>query len=122
MSLNFGQIRTLTTELSAHEGLNKSTYNVVVTIGPSVLIESSSFLQVTRTCIKAWMSPNFGKTPPLTTGLATLGRLINKSIYNVFATSAPSFLIGSIMLTGNEYKHKSLVEFEIQPDPPTDYM
>ena len=31
------------------------------TLGPSFLIGSSSFLQVTRTCMKAWMSSNFGK-------------------------------------------------------------
>ena len=31
------------------------------TLAPSFLIGSSSFLQVTRTCIKAWMSSNFGK-------------------------------------------------------------
>ena len=31
------------------------------TLAPSLLIGSSSFLQVTRTCMKAWMSSNFGK-------------------------------------------------------------
>ena len=31
------------------------------TLEPSFLIGSSSFLQVSRTCIKAWMSSNFGK-------------------------------------------------------------
>ena len=31
------------------------------TLAPSFLIRSSSFLQVTRTYIKAWMSSNFGK-------------------------------------------------------------
>ena len=30
-------------------------------LAPSFLIESSSFLQVSRTCMKAWMSSNFGK-------------------------------------------------------------
>ena len=30
-------------------------------LAPSFLIRSSSFLQVTRTCMKAWMSSNFGK-------------------------------------------------------------
>ena len=30
-------------------------------LAPSFSILSSSFLQVTRTCIKAWMSSNFGK-------------------------------------------------------------
>ena len=31
------------------------------TLAPAFLIRSSSFLQVTRTCMKAWMSSNFGK-------------------------------------------------------------
>ena len=30
-------------------------------LAPSFLIGSSSFLQVSRTCMKAWMSLNFGK-------------------------------------------------------------
>ena len=36
------------------------------------LIGSFSFLQVTRTTIKAWMSSNFGGIPPLTSELAAL--------------------------------------------------
>ena len=31
------------------------------TLAPSFLIGSSSFLQVSRACMKAWMSSNFGK-------------------------------------------------------------
>ena len=31
------------------------------TLAPSFLIGSSSFLQVSKTCMKAWMSLNFGK-------------------------------------------------------------
>ena len=31
------------------------------TLAPSFLIVSSSFLQVSRTCMKAWMSSNFGQ-------------------------------------------------------------
>ena len=30
-------------------------------LAPSFLLGSSSFLQVSRTCMKAWMSSNFGK-------------------------------------------------------------
>ena len=53
-------------ELATLECLEKSPYtyngnNIVTTLAPSFLIESSSFLQVTRTCIKAWMSSNFGQ-------------------------------------------------------------
>ena len=50
------------------------------TPAPSFLIGSSLFLQVTRTCIKAWMSLNFGKIPPQTTELAALERLKNQCI------------------------------------------
>ena len=61
MSSKFGQIGPRTAELTALEHLGKSpkTYNgenVVNTLATSFLIESSSFLQKTRTCIKAWMS------------------------------------------------------------------
>ena len=48
--------------------------------GPSFLIGFSSFLQVMRTCIKAWMSLNFGKIPPQTTELAALERLKNQCL------------------------------------------
>ena len=47
------------------------------TLAPSFLIGSSSFLQVTRTTIKAWMSLNLGRIPPLTLELAALERLKN---------------------------------------------
>ena len=45
------------------------------TLAPSFLIGSSSFLQVTRTTIKAWMSLNLGRIPPLTSELVALERL-----------------------------------------------
>ena len=64
------------------------------TLAPSFLIGSSSFLQVTRTCIKSWSSSNFGKIPRQIMELAALGRL-KKSMYNVLNTLAPSFLIES---------------------------
>ena len=44
------------------------------------LIGSSSFLQVTRTTIKARMSSNFGGIPPLTLELAALERLKIRTI------------------------------------------
>ena len=47
----------------------------MTTIGPSFLNGSLPFLQVMRTCIKAWMSLKFGRIPPLTTELADLERL-----------------------------------------------
>ena len=44
----------------------------MTTIGPSFLNGSLPFLQVMRTCIKAWMGLKFGQIPPLTTELADL--------------------------------------------------
>ena len=58
MSLNFVKIPShiLILELAPLEHLKKLIDNVVTTLAPSFLIGSSSFLQVTRTTIKAWMS------------------------------------------------------------------
>ena len=50
-------------------------------LAPSFLIGSSSFVQVMRTCIKAWMSSNSGQMPPLTTELAPLERLKNQCLH-----------------------------------------
>ena len=55
---------------------------------------SFSFLQVTRSTIKAWMGLNFVKIPSLTLELAALERL-KKSMKNVVTTLASSFFIGS---------------------------
>ena len=55
----------------------KSMYNVVNTLAPSFLIESSSFLQVTRTTIKSGMSSKLNLIGPCTTELAALERLKN---------------------------------------------
>ena len=59
------------------------------TLAPSFLIGSSSFLQVTRPCMKALMNSNFGQNPLS----AALERL--KSMYDVVNTLITSFLIGS---------------------------
>ena len=85
MSSNFSQIRPRTAELAALERLKKFpwTYNgenLVSTLAPSFLIGSSSFLQVTRTTVKAWMSLNLGRIPPLTSELAALERLKKRHI------------------------------------------
>ena len=61
MSLNFGRIPLLTSELAALERLKKTTYNLVSTLVPSFLIGSSSYLQVTRTLIISPMSFNFSQ-------------------------------------------------------------
>ena len=67
-------------ELAALERLKNFplTYNwenLVSTLAPSFLIGSSAFLQITRTTIKAWVSSNLGRIPPLTLELAVLERL-----------------------------------------------
>ena len=49
----------------------------MTTLVPSFLDESSSFLQITRPTIKAWMGFNFGKIPSLTSELAALERQKN---------------------------------------------
>ena len=74
-------------------------YNVVNTLAHSFLIGSSSFLQVTRTTIKAWTSSKLDQVRPWTAELAALDRL-EKSSYtynwrNLVNSLASSFLIGS---------------------------
>ena len=49
----------------------------MTTLVPSVLDGSSSFLQISRPTIKAWMGLNFGKIPSLTSELAALERQKN---------------------------------------------
>ena len=64
-SSKFGQIGPTTAELAALERLEKSPYTYngrnLVNTSAFIFIGSSSFLQISRTCIKAWMSLNFGK-------------------------------------------------------------
>ena len=58
-------------------GSEKSMYNVVNTLAPSFLIESSSFMQVRRTTIISRKSLKFGTIQPHTAELAALERLKN---------------------------------------------
>ena len=79
MGLKFGQIAPWTVELAALERLEKSpwTYNgknVVTTLVLSIL-NGSSFLQIRRTSIKAWMSLNFVKIPSPIAELAPIEHL-----------------------------------------------
>ena len=81
-SSNFDQIQPRTAELAALEPLKNSHRlimgeNPVSTLAPSFLIGSSSFLQVRRTTIKAWMSSKLGRIPTLTSELCALERLKN---------------------------------------------
>ena len=50
----------------------------MTTLVPSFSNGLSSFLQVTRSAIKAWMSLNFDKIPSLTSELAALERVRNQ--------------------------------------------
>ena len=52
----------------------------MATLNISFFIGSTSFLPVTRTCIKAWISSNFGQIRPLMTKLAALELLENRII------------------------------------------
>ena len=56
------------------------------TLAPSFLIGSSSFLQVTRTCVKAWMSSNFGR---FATELRPLIDVNIKFLHNILKTNRP---------------------------------
>ena len=83
MGSKLGSIRRRTYELAALERLEKTpqTYNgrnIVTTLVPSFSNGSSSFLQVIRSAIKAWMGLNFSKMPSLTSELAALERLKNQ--------------------------------------------
>ena len=55
----------------------KSKYNIVKTLAPSFLIESSSFLQVMRTTIKCGLSSKSSLIGPFTAELAALECLKN---------------------------------------------
>ena len=112
-SSKFGQIGPRTAELAALERFEKSqwTYNgrnLVTTLAPSFLNQSSSFLQssflqVTRTCMKAWMSSNFGQIPTPTPELSA---------------HSSAFIFDRIffILAGNKDIHTISEEFEIRPD------
>ena len=56
------------------------------TLAPSFLIGSSSFLQVMSTCIKTWISSNFGK---FATELRPLIDVRIKFLLNILKTNRP---------------------------------
>ena len=89
--------------------------NGVATFSQLFLIGSFSYLQVTMTCIRAWMSSKFGQIRPWTTELPALERLkIDVAPFSVVFHPILSILIG------NDDMHKSSKEFKIRPDPTTD--
>ena len=84
MSSKFGKIRPCTTELAALERLKKNPIdlyiyyngkNDVITFSCMLLIRSFLYLQVTMTCMRAWMSSKLGWIRPPTTELAALVRM-----------------------------------------------
>ena len=82
MDSKFGRIRTCTYELPALERLKKSQKtsngrNVVTSLVLSIFNGSSSYLQIRRTTIKAWMSMKFVKIPWLLMELVSLMHLKN---------------------------------------------
>ena len=82
----------------------------MATLTTSFLIGSSSFLQVMRTCIKAWMSFNFGLIP-LTIESTALEHLKNLCLRNVLA---PIDCTCISFFAGNKDNHKISNEFELQ--------
>ena len=79
-SLKFGQIRLLTAELAALERLKNPHRlimgkNRVATFSHLFWIKSFSYLQVTMTFIRAWISSKFGQIPSGTAELAALEHL-----------------------------------------------
>ena len=90
MGLKFRKFSSRTAELAALEHLEKFPYtctyngrNVVTTQAPSFLNRISSFLQVSRTAIKAWMSLNFKQNQPQTVELKVLERLHRLTMGNL---------------------------------------
>ena len=83
------------------------------TLAPSFLIGSSSFLQVSRTCMKAWTSSNFNQIPPPTPELSALACLKNCCEHSSAYFFDWIFFISS----GNEDNHQVWTEFEFWPDP-----
>ena len=109
MNLNFGGIPPLT-ELAALERLKKLTYKLVSTLRLHFDLISSSFLQVTRTTIKARMSWTFHQIGlPMTAELAVLERLkirIDLQLKNCCDPSSAYFFEWIFfILAGNKDNH-----------------
>ena len=83
------------------------------TLAPAFLIRSSSFLQVTRTYMKAWTISNFNQIPPPTPELSGLARLKNCCEHSSVYIFDWIFFIFS----GNEDNQQVWTEFEFWPDP-----
>ena len=99
--------------------------NDVSTFSRLFLIRSFLYLQVTRTCIKARTSSNFGQTGPLTTELAALEslKICHRLIMGKCCLHASSFIFDRIIIkvSGNQDRHKSSNEFDFGPDQTTHF-
>ena len=85
----------------------------------TLLDGSSSFLQVSKSTIKAWMSLNFCQIPSPVSELAALEHL--KLMDNAVTTLAPSFLIGSssfMQVTTSRTYIKALVSLNFKQNRP----
>ena len=82
----------------------------MATLATSFLIGSSSFVQISKTCINAWMGSNFGQISPLTTELSTLERLKNRHII-MWPLWRLFFDRIFFILAGKKDIHESLDEF-----------
>ena len=97
-SSNFGLIGPPTAELDAFESLKKTTTkayngkNDVSTFSRLFLIRSFSYLQVTMTYMRAWMSLKFGQILLLLVSMATDWVIMEK---NGVATFSRLFFIRS---------------------------
>ena len=80
----------------------------MTTLAHLLLIESSSFLQIKRIYMKAWMSSNFGQILPPTLELSALACLKNCEHSSAFIFDWIFFIFA-----GNEDNHKVLDKFEI---------
>ena len=70
MGFDLDRIRTLVSMATDSSGKNG-----VITFSQMLSIRSFSYLQVTMTCMRAWMSSKFGRIRPRTTELAALERM-----------------------------------------------
>ena len=105
---------TPTKELAA---LTYNGKNEAIMFSQLFLIGSFSYLQVTRTCISAWIGSNFGQIPLLTTKLASLERLKNRCRH-FFSVAIDQI---HFIFVGSEDMHNISNEFEFWPDWTTDY-
>ena len=87
----------------------------MTTLAPSILI-GSSFLQVERTCIKAWLSLNFRQIRPLAMEFSALKRLKNQCLHSICVAFDPIMF----KLADNEKMHNILNKVEFWPDLTTD--